>query len=633
MPREVIHVDTDTTDSSGSDADTGSTVSDKRLPASKRRTRRIVQIAGVTLAVGLVAVGVVLAVPDTRHQLEDYMDGSAADDRTQEAPAKPKMADDDCCKEEKAKCQACQVGETMEEFCYARQHASKLPSGCETIIKETKCCEEATAICDACRKGETFDQYCASDAEKMTGCACDHIEENTDYPGGDLFATHTATPEACCQKCRDEPRCTAWTHNIYSKLCNLKSPVQVKRNPGIKGRTSGLPHANLAIHQIKPIQGICMQTLTPPSEDADADAEAAPTALTLEMNRCDNTGNTAEQHFHYDRFNGFIRSVMYQEVCLSAELEQNGVVSFVTCNATAPEQKWGYFFNNTIRNEETNLCLSAPHMDQQGSHVFVMPCDVDDVNQQWDIWYITPVDPATLDPPPARTSRNHSLFCVASMLPWGGELLLLKMQYRQKVSLFACEGHDVYSNVIVDLGGVSTRMIYTDLHCGYGQTVFNTRVFYHFWQQLTKDGRYLDYTWTVKLDPDAVFFPNRLHDVVRGHDHDAANEKNGMFLNNCIYGMHGPVEVVSRRALETYTSKSDLCEQIARYAPQEDVWLRACMVRLGVFEKAQFDLLAEDHCHSPRWWTCQEGYVAFHPFKQVDGYEGCLERAAKAPWR
>jgi len=220
------------------------------------------------------------------------------------------------------------------------------------------------------------------------------------------------------------------------------------------------------------------------------------------------------------------------------------------------------------------------------------------------------------------------------MLPWGGELLLIKMQYAKKISLFACEGYDVYSNVIVDLGGFTSRMVYTDLHCNYGKTVLNTHVFYHFWEQLLKDGNYLDYTWTVKLDPDAVFFPNRLHDVIRGKDHEAANDGNGMILNNCNYGLHGPVEVVSRKALETYASDAPVhCSDILRWAPQEDVFLWNCMLRLHVTPKSQFDLLAEAHCHNAHWYTCQEGYVAFHPFKQVDKYEGCIKRADASNWR
>jgi len=45
----------------------------------------------------------------------------------------------------------------------------------------------------------------------------------------------------------------------------------------------------------------------------------------------------------------------------------------------------------------------------------------------------------------------------------------------------------------------------------------NTLVFIKAWQLVKWDGRYQKHDWTVKVDPDAVFFPERLRTVVRQH--------------------------------------------------------------------------------------------------------------------
>lgn len=585
-------------------------------------------LGGVVFA--LVVVGLCGAFRKSHDDAELAAEEAAAAQKAQQM-AGPVVNRDDCCTQDTAQCHACSLGENIEEFCYNRQHAAQLPLGCEQVFQRTKCCEEDDANCRACKVGESIETYCAKEEHNsQKGCSCAHIEQNTEYIGGDLFAVFwVPTPEACCQRCREEPKCTAWSHYGFGNhKCALKAPVQVKRNPNMPpGHTSGLPSKAddvEAIFQIKPISGICMQVVK--GEEWN---EKHP----LELAHCDNMGRTREQHFHFKREKGIIQSVHDPNYCITAGNISNSKATLEKCNEADTTQQWGYFINNTIRSKDSGLCLLAPHRNDGGSHIFAGECKVTDPNQQWDMWYITPVDVAALDPVPQMPQRNHSLYCVASMLPWGGELALLKMQYAKKASLFGCEGFDVYSNVIVNLGGVQTRMVYTDLHCNWGKTVLNTKVFVHFWNQVIKDGRFMDFTWTVKMDPDAVFLPNRLHDVVRGKDHAMANDGDGMILNNCVYGMHGPVEVVSRRALQTYGDRTEECNPVLRWAPQEDVFLWNCMKKLGVVPKNQFDLLAEDHCHSPQWWTCKEGFVAFHPFKQVKAWEGCLDRASKAPWR
>jgi hypothetical protein len=220
--------------------------------------------------------------------------------------------------------------------------------------------------------------------------------------------------------------------------------------------------------------------------------------------------------------------------------------------------------------------------------------------------------------------RLPTLFCFSLMLPWGYEPSLLKMQRRHKSSIFGCEATAVYSSEKQDLGGINTEDLGIDLHCPLGgvfNTVMNTPIFVEVWKRLIKDAVFRHYDWTVKVDPDAVFFPERLRHIL-GNPAQAASAQdgNGTFLNNCGFGLHGPLEVISRRALEVYGNGNFICDR----PPQEDVYLQTCLLALGVTQVNRFNLLAEEHCHFSEWQKCKSGHVSFHPFKKIKDYEECL---------
>merc|ERR1711972_73100 len=196
---------------------------------------------------------------------------------------------------------------------------------------------------------------------------------------------------------------------------------------------------------------------------------------------------------------------------------------------------------------------------------------------------------------------------------------------------FSCDGHAVYSDEEMSLGSdISSRVVQgTDLRCHHGgkfNTLLNTPVFKKVWAQVIADGLYEPFDWVVKADCDTVFIPSRLRYLVKGPAARGAHEGNGMFLNNCGFGLHGPLEVVSKRGLQTFKAGFETCEE----PPQEDVFLQTCFLHLGVKQVNQFTLLAEDHCMNPNWQACQSEHVSFHPFKDAAAYGACLNRAEEA---
>jgi len=241
----------------------------------------------------------------------------------------------------------------------------------------------------------------------------------------------------------------------------------------------------------------------------------------------------------------------------------------------------------------------------------------------------------------ATTHVEHprgSLYCFALMIPGSYEQGLLAMQHSGKVSIFGCEEYGVYSSQAIEVApGVVASVVQSDLKCAYGgefKTALNTEIFMAVWDKVESEGRFRLCDWTVKTDPDTVFFPDRLRGIVRAlHE-----EPNGVYLNNCKFGFHGPLEVFSRNAVTQWARGKErcavhftkLCSGPCLWG--EDMFIDQCLDKvLGVERAEEWDLLVEAHCAPPLDWAeCRDGAkVSFHPFKTVEGYRACLETSSR----
>lgn len=229
---------------------------------------------------------------------------------------------------------------------------------------------------------------------------------------------------------------------------------------------------------------------------------------------------------------------------------------------------------------------------------------------------------------PVRERTVSPLYCVALMQPNSYETALLQMQKNLRVSMFACDEYNVYSNAAIEiLPGLTTAIIESDLKCGMGGdagTALNTGIFIAFWKKVIEDGRFRFNQWVVKVDPDAVFFPDRLRGLVQS----IPDGERGVYLNNCKYGLHGPIEVFSRTALEYYGKEYHRCEQKLWFAYDhwgEDMYIDQCMDKvLKIRRDDIFSLICEDHCDCPEYKACNNAAVVFHPFKTEDDYRQCM---------
>jgi len=228
------------------------------------------------------------------------------------------------------------------------------------------------------------------------------------------------------------------------------------------------------------------------------------------------------------------------------------------------------------------------------------------------------------------------------MLPTGYEGKLLTLQHQKRISLFGCDDFTIYSNKVVVLApGVQTSVVDSDLKCDYGGefgTALNLDIFFIVWKKVSDEKRFSLHDWTVKVDPDCVFLPARLRVSLGArypHGPNGANSKenNGVYVNNCKFGLHGPLEVLSRDAVNAWLGGSKRCvDHFTKLCSGdclwgEDMFMDQCLKRVVVSKRIEdYDVLLEDHCDPPDDWKyCKDSKAsAFHPFKTVDSYKGCL---------
>lgn len=236
---------------------------------------------------------------------------------------------------------------------------------------------------------------------------------------------------------------------------------------------------------------------------------------------------------------------------------------------------------------------------------------------------------------PFEWDKASSLFCFSLMVPRSYEGRLVQLQYERRWGIFGCDEYQVVSNETMRVApGLVTTPIKSDLKCDFGGefgTVLNTDIFLLVWQKVYDEARFQYHDWTVKADPDCVFFPYRLRIAVSFHP-DTYTE--GLYINNCEYGLHGPLEVLSAFAVVAWAKGQSRCVEhfdtlcSGSCGWGEDFFMDQCMDKvLGIRRVDDWNILSEDHCDSDDWMDCKNERVAFHPFKTQALYEKCVEDA------
>jgi len=245
-----------------------------------------------------------------------------------------------------------------------------------------------------------------------------------------------------------------------------------------------------------------------------------------------------------------------------------------------------------------------------------------------------------------------SLFCWCIMLTVGNHPLgwmeekLVKQQLERGIGIFSCNEWAVMSDISVTLnrwgahgfpripGGkpgsvdMPTWAIgSTNVQKGVESNPLNSVVFKTAWNALRSSRKLESHDWVVKVDPDAVWFPNRLRTHLKVVvDNGAADS---LYLKNCVrfQTMQGPIEVMSTRAATTLQNNIKQCGGL--WGTGEDQFLMNCLHQLGVSARMEETLLNDKYCDG--YNDCHNAWkVAFHPFKETERFMRCHSSASQA---
>lgn len=234
-----------------------------------------------------------------------------------------------------------------------------------------------------------------------------------------------------------------------------------------------------------------------------------------------------------------------------------------------------------------------------------------------------------------------TILCWGVVMPGGKEAGLVDFQRQRGLGAFSCDDWILISNVSARdaLGGQAWNTEVTTINGSIhvpssfssvgGSLVSvraNAKVFFKAWQAVIKDGRYRKFDWTLKVEPDLVIVPERLRTVLQGHCLSSGGGCGSKMLRNFGGDLRGPVEALSRDAVEKLAGGIDECASSIDMATETEFdFLSDCTGRLGIEADRDTRLLSDDHIGEPR--PCDTVHATFHPFKSAVDYENCCKQS------
>merc|ERR1712045_940591 len=202
---------------------------------------------------------------------------------------------------------------------------------------------------------------------------------------------------------------------------------------------------------------------------------------------------------------------------------------------------------------------------------------------------------------PVARPLGQKLYCFAVYTQVTGndtkvnhELELLEAAKGKQAGIFACDLWEVYSDGAASIGGYQAIQVNDEFnefhqvkrkHTG---TWVNWALFYQVWVGIRSSGMWEGADYTVKVDPDAVFLPDRLKTWLSTKPGDSPH---GLYYENCPnvqYGFFGHIEVMTKTAVQVLTKYLENCH--AEFGPCANT---GCDWKWGAW--------GEDVFHSAAW--------------------------------
>lgn len=212
---------------------------------------------------------------------------------------------------------------------------------------------------------------------------------------------------------------------------------------------------------------------------------------------------------------------------------------------------------------------------------------------------------------------------------------MVAQQHAGNNGIFACDSTAVLCTEPWTLAPGVEALQFMGAEVGVSSVGFaaNAKLFSHAWRAIRDDGRYQQFDWTLKVDPDAVLLPSRLWRTLGQH----TGKKT--FVNNCgmfnISAMYGSVEAISKSGLdEFFLNFEDKCSWMLWRAWGEDLYMQKCFKQSGVVGVTELGIVSDQRCWDsalPESQGCKDTiHPVFHPFKSLRNWSRCLNESQQA---
>merc|ERR1711983_624848 len=121
------------------------------------------------------------------------------------------------------------------------------------------------------------------------------------------------------------------------------------------------------------------------------------------------------------------------------------------------------------------------------------------------------------------------------------ELAIIKYQKANSLGVFGCDAYKIFSDKMVDIGGMSTSPVLISPD---------------FTKYTKNDNTYSLYSWTIKADAATVFVPSALKKRLSAYPESPT----GVYLETCnkvLEGYFGNLEVVSKNGMKRFLEQAE----------------------------------------------------------------------------
>jgi len=212
--------------------------------------------------------------------------------------------------------------------------------------------------------------------------------------------------------------------------------------------------------------------------------------------------------------------------------------------------------------------------------------------------------------------------------------VLMDFQFRRGVGIFACDDYSLYSRFEVGAedGVYTTSLMEGNITCLRDHTFLSCyarELQRMVWHTVVTEGKFKEFAWTVKVAPSAVFLPSRLRVVLA----NAASTGKAAYINNCKFGLHGPLQVLTREAVAIFDGRVSECatrsleEAAFAYAQDDGALMEFCLATvMDVPRIDRFGILGDEHCGIDGWAECSGFSAAYEPMENPRTFGMCLDR-------